>query len=792
MLNQFLRLTFFFCGTIFLFSQNNLLNSEGVAKPAAISGGIVFTDANSSALYLDRNGEQFLLTASPGCGNYFSLSLDKKNIGFKQIDKNMKQIPCVLEIASNKIILLHEPAELAGQISFAENGSCAFTIGNELFIRNNNEEKKYDLGTYSNLVPISPDAKFVAYNDDNDQLYLLNITTGKKEKITSGDCGYFSPIWSPDSRKLLYSSLAGTLKVYSLDNAATYTLTNEGYAPAWSNDSRQIIFYQKEIKDNKLLNSDLFLSNFTGTEVKQITATVAQYECDPSFGLNDNQIIYSKIGTGKIISAALSNETHAVTIQKETEVNLKPYELSSGNLLRKIQTVKTLDIPYINQVYDTPDYFNGSAACGPTSAMMIVAYYKILPEWNIACSWPNVHTSSYGRYICDPYRFKQASYSQTANDPNGKPAQGAYGFMWASSSPYNTMVSFYNRHGISAVRTDAPAYQIALDEVNAGRPFTICNGLTTAGHITIAHGVAAQSHTLIFNDPYGNKNSPGYPNYEGKNAAYDWPGYNNGVKNLNTVYWSVAANYVMPEPSDTLVDDLDFANGFYLNNQAPASMIAWKDLNQGYNGHMWYSFTTDAANDSCFVTWTPSLARSGFYEVSAYIAYSEAEAAKYVVNALDGIYSVVINQKAFKNTWVSLGKYKFAKGKNGFVQLGDASASKDEALVFDAMKWSYLDSIETALDDGDFAVPAKFSLEQNYPNPFNPVTTIQYHLPEDAKVKITVEDILGKEEVILVNDTQPRGSYNIKFNCADLSSGIYFYRLQTDKFSATKKMIILK
>jgi len=89
-------------------------------------------------------------------------------------------------------------------------------------------------------------------------------------------------------------------------------------------------------------------------------------------------------------------------------------------------------------------------------------------------------------------------------------------------------------------------------------------------------------------------------------------------------------------------------------------------------------------------------------------------------------------------------------------------------------------------------VPAKFSLEQNYPNPFNPVTTIQYHLPEDAKVKITVEDILGKEEVILVNDTQPRGSYNIKFNCADLSSGIYFYRLQTDKFSATKKMIILK
>ncbi len=787
---QLILLLFF--GTSLLLPQENLFLANGVKKAVVTSGGIVFTDSKYSALYNEQNGEPTLLTSSPGCGLYFTISSDKSTIGFKQIDKSMNQIPSVIDIATKKITPLHSPVKQAGQVSFANNGAYVFTIGNELIVQTTNEEKKYDLGTYANIAPISPDAIFVAFNDNNDQIFLLNLNTREKVKITDASSANFSPAWSPDSRKLLYSSLAGALKVYDLENGKTYLLTEVGYSPAWSNDSKLVIFYKKEITNFKLINSDLYVSNYDGTNLRQITSTVNQFECDPSFGLNDDEVIYSRLETGTIIKANLSLKDSSLKNQQEIEIHIKPIETPSFNLNKKTD-FDTLDIPYINQVYDTPDYYNGSAACGPTSAMMIVAFYKILPEWNITCSWPYVHNSPYGRYICESYRFRQSSYSKTANDPNGKPAQGAYGFMWSSgSSPYSSMVSFYYQHGITAAKADTPSYQTALDEINAGRPYTICNGLTTAGHIIVAHGTTTQSHTLIFNDPYGDKNTPNYPSYGGKNVKYDWPGYNNGYQNLNTVYWSVATNYIPPAQLDTLIDDLDFGNGFYMNNKTPASMYSWKDLNQGYNNHMWYSLTTLAEADTCFATWTPNVPRKGFYEVSAYISYSQTEAAKYIVYSLNKTDTVIINQKQFKDVWVSLGNYQFEKGKSGYVRLGDASTIKGEAIVFDAVKWSYIDSVETSVAGKNSSNPTEFSLEQNYPNPFNPSTTIKYSLPRQSRVILKVLDVLGREVTTLVDEEKSFGNYETKFNGSNLSSGIYFYQLKAGEFVETKRLVFLK
>jgi len=582
------------------------------------------------------------------------------------------------------------------------------------------------------------------------------------------------------------------LKVYDLANDSTYKITEEAYSPAWSNDSRWIIFYKKEIKNLELLNSDLYLSSFDGTKQTRLTFTKDQFECDPSFGLTDDEVIYSKFEKGTIVKAVLSLQDHSLKVKSELNLKVKPIEIPSPNLYKKTLDVDTLDIPYINQVFDTPDYYNGSAACGPTSAMMIVAFYKILPVWNITCSWPSSHNSPYGKYICEPYRFRQTNYVLTANDPNDRPSQGAYGYMWSGTSPYSSMASFYIKHGIAATRADEPSYQTALDEVNTGRPYTICNGLTTAGHIIVAHGTATQSHTLIFNDPYGDKNIPGYPNYFGKNAKYDWPGYNNGYKNLNTVYWSVSTNYTKPETSDTLIDDLDFANGFYMNNKAPVTMNSWKDMNQGYNGHFWYSLTTLKPMDSCYATWTPNIPQTGYYEVSIYIAYSQAEAAKYKIYSLKGLDTLVINQKEIKDAWVSLGKYQFEKGNSGYVHLGDASSIAGEAIVFDAVKWSYVDSIETAIDEQDISNPKEFRLEQNYPNPFNPVTVISWQLAAGSNVTLKIYDVLGNEVAALVNEFQKAGEHSITFSASQLASGIYIYRINAGGFSASRKLILLR
>lgn len=88
--------------------------------------------------------------------------------------------------------------------------------------------------------------------------------------------------------------------------------------------------------------------------------------------------------------------------------------------------------------------------------------------------------------------------------------------------------------------------------------------------------------------------------------------------------------------------------------------------------------------------------------------------------------------------------------------------------------------------------PQTFTLMQNYPNPFNPSTVISYHLPANSIVTLSIFNALGKEIDILVNKEQSAGYYNVIFNAENLSSGIYYYRLNAKDFVETKKMILLK
>lgn len=89
-------------------------------------------------------------------------------------------------------------------------------------------------------------------------------------------------------------------------------------------------------------------------------------------------------------------------------------------------------------------------------------------------------------------------------------------------------------------------------------------------------------------------------------------------------------------------------------------------------------------------------------------------------------------------------------------------------------------------------IPEGFSLSQNYPNPFNPTTNIEFSLPEKSFVKLKVFDITGKEVAELVNESLSAGTFRYDFNAGELSSGLYFYMLETEKFSETKRMILLK
>jgi len=98
----------------------------------------------------------------------------------------------------------------------------------------------------------------------------------------------------------------------------------------------------------------------------------------------------------------------------------------------------------------------------------------------------------------------------------------------------------------------------------------------------------------------------------------------------------------------------------------------------------------------------------------------------------------------------------------------------------------------TGIEEVKNFIPTDFTLKQNYPNPFNPSTNINFSLPDESFVTLKIYDILGREVVQLVNKQLKTGNYNFSFDAKGLTSGVYFYRLQTHNFVETKKMLLLK
>ena len=94
-------------------------------------------------------------------------------------------------------------------------------------------------------------------------------------------------------------------------------------------------------------------------------------------------------------------------------------------------------------------------------------------------------------------------------------------------------------------------------------------------------------------------------------------------------------------------------------------------------------------------------------------------------------------------------------------------------------------------------LPTEFAINQNYPNPFNPSTQIQYALPEETKVVISIYDLMGRKVRTLVNDVQSAGYRNVMWNATNdmgrlVSAGVYIYSIQAGDFIQNRKMVLMK
>jgi len=145
------------------------------------------------------------------------------------------------------------------------------------------------------------------------------------------------------------------------------------------------------------------------------------------------------------------------------------------------------------------------------------------------------------------------------------------------------------------------------------------------------------------------------------------------------------------------------------------------------------------------------------------------------------------------NNWMDMHLSTIIKDNNGKIYLGCSGTEGANSDFTDVMVAALTEN-PTGVDTDVPSLPSKFSLAQNYPNPFNPTTKIGFRISEFGFVSLNVYDVLGNEVATLVNEEKPAGNYEINFSATGggLSSGIYFYQLQSGNFVETKKMILLR
>jgi hypothetical protein len=135
----------------------------------------------------------------------------------------------------------------------------------------------------------------------------------------------------------------------------------------------------------------------------------------------------------------------------------------------------------------------------------------------------------------------------------------------------------------------------------------------------------------------------------------------------------------------------------------------------------------------------------------------------------------------WQSGWIPATRYFFITYNNGL-----------ESISFNAKSVVVQYDIFTSAGQEEQSLLSKYLLSDNYPNPFNPSTTINFSVPEQLRVKITLFNILGREIRVLFNDIVPAGEHKLLFNAAGLSSGVYLYQMNAGNFKALKKMVIIR
>ncbi len=273
---------------------------------------------------------------------------------------------------------------------------------------------------------------------------------------------------------------------------------------------------------------------------------------------------------------------------------------------------------------------------------------------------------------------------------------------------------------------------------------------------------------FVFNY-YGNSysqiqiNSDGWIAFAG-NMQNSWQNnplpHNDGIRNMVAAFW----------------DDLYAINEtetgklyYYFDHENHRFIIEWDEVGHYSNSHG----STDKESFQIILldhSYYPTLTGDG----EIIFQYKEVEAAGSCTVGIENYNENIGLQYVFDDNFLQT----------------ETEITNEFAIRFTTNTPSYIVGIDE--DDNNKLIPTKYELFQNYPNPFNPSTTISFALPEKNHVKLEIFDVIGRKVATLVNKSLVAGNHEIKFDASKLNSGVYIYRMWTDKFQISKKMILLK
>jgi hypothetical protein len=383
-------------------------------------------------------------------------------------------------------------------------------------------------GIDADLVEPDPQGKRLAWDDASGVLHVRDLGTGRERRLPEAGRGSH-PAWSSDGDLLVHRD--GTT-ITVVEAASGRRLASiEGRDPAFVPGTHQVLFSVVETGGDlgehaspyEILSAAIWRYDVATGRSERLLDHPAVHPRYPTPVGSTGAILFVDTRTGDLWRLRSGRAVQVLSADAVTR-EASPPPPSAERV--------ELEVPYMHQLWDTPDDFNGSWSCGPTSLLQTLAAWAILPEYDITCSWPSSHTSHWGWYVPNVYSFNGYTYD-TWGEAAGGECQGAHGFVCREygGAVWAYMIDFMEQHGVGSSQLGVD-FSALVSEIDAGYPVVASASVLGYGHILVIRGYVTDggspTHTMVVNDPYGDAGTGDWGNFDGEDIVYDWPGYNNG------------------------------------------------------------------------------------------------------------------------------------------------------------------------------------------------------------------------------------------------------------------------